>query len=1014
MSYDDDYAYRVQAIAAAEAAEHSALMQQQQLEQLQMLQAAQEHTAAQLAADMAAHALDVTQIRRNLEIDDVRQVLQDSWNRDAYVPPPEPHVSTYDKDPSLTYHLDQDRQRHLDEATAHEIYYQQMAAGAEHRVQEVSQAAFDLARIEMERSAHDNATRFIVDQTDHTGQAAQQFVDDFVRSQTEAAEAAKHSAMADAAAQLEQARLQAELAYADELNRSQTFVNDACQRAYADQLALDIAQAEAQRSQFDLDYRHQAEARVADYTAQLTLDAERAARERAEADQAELTARLLQEAEAHARHEAAHRYENHHVAGDEAVRAHLERAVPYFEEALHVAYDDCLRTQLDHTREAADRALAEQWYQAEAQALEQHRLAGEFSEHQRQDAGAARQEQLHQAEAQTLEQHRLAGELSEHQRQDAGAARQEQLHQAEAQALEQHRLAGELYEHQRQDAGAARQEQLHQAEAQTLEQHRLAGELYEHQRQDAGAARQEQLHQAEAQTLEQHRLAGELYEHQRQDAEAARQEQLHQAEAQTLEQHRLAGEFYEHQRQDAEAARQEQLHQAEAQTLEQHRLAGEFYEHQRQDAEAARQEQLHQAEAQMREHAEAETSRRWEAELSRQLLAEAEAHAREQGAQLYAQHLNDEMRNVFERAEEFRQGQLAAALCAVEDELECLRQTIDAHAAETAKIARAQAMLDAGTRALAAADQIREEARAAFEAAEFRADKQCRDRVELASVAAADAADLVRERTLESARLLAAQLLHPDFDAVREVVQTEVEQAWAEFLSTIEDRIAGIAARLRGETEPEPELALLSKGDPMDEVRRVAAKLARAKEPVEFANAGRLAFAKDGTDRAKKREEETSLRSSTYLSPWDGRTYPVLSSRTKRRAANSGDRASITESEEYNRQLASGCIGLQRPGRVNAGGPDSIVFDPVAGCIVVNDSKYRGPEGDFGPPKTLQEVLRAWGGAIETAVMKCKTGDAALDGAVKAAWHAGTVRFRRQDRRGPGLPEDGPSDRGAF
>ncbi|HVW64717.1 MAG TPA: hypothetical protein VHB01_06850 [Nitrosospira sp.] len=915
MSYDDDYVYQIQAMATAEAAAQAAILQQQQLEQFQALQATQEYATAQAFADIAANAYDVTQIRRDLHIDDVRQVLQDTWNQDTYVPPPEPPVYTYDNDPSLIYHLDPDRPRWIDDATAHDLYYHQMVADADRRAQEASGAAFDVGRIES--FANDSAARFLADQGDHLSNGTQQFVDDFVRAQAEAAEAALQSAIADAAAQLELARQQAELAYTDEMSRAQLFADDTFQRTYADQLALDLAQAEAQRNRFDLDYRHQAEIQVAEYTAQLTQDAERIAREYAEAYQAELTAQLLQEADTQAHHEATKWLDDRQASIDDAVRAHQEQsAAAYLEEIQRTAHDDYLRSQMDHAREEADRAFAEQMQQARRYAEEEA----------------------------TRQARQLEDDLLRHAEEERQRVRDDALAHLDV-------ISGN---------DAHRQEENRQR--------------IEEEYQSTLAAAERDAHERALQ--EQHRLTNELYERQRQDSEQARQTQLHQAEAQALEQ--AAGVIRE--------------------LMNQHQAEAERHGHERADAYRLE-----------LGHTESEAARHRETQLAQQLRTEAEAHVQEHGAQRYAQHLEDEMLHVIERTDGFRQGKFIDVQRFVEAEFERLRLMAEAHTTETAELARAQALQSVEAHALTTADKIRDEAQAIFKAAEIQAAKHSRGQIELASTAAADAVGLVKKRVLENAEVLADQLRHPDFDSMREVLHVAMTQARTKFLSKIDDRIAEIAARLRGESDVTP----VQDVDPMDVICSVAAKLAGAEEPqpLESINAGQLAFAKNNT----KSVNQIVRQRGVYLSPWDDQSYQILSERTQRRAANSGDRASITESEEYNRQLRAGYVGLQRPGRVNAGGPDSITFDPEAGCIVVNDTKYRGPESPFPPvQKGLTAVLNDWSMVIERAVLDCKTGNDAIDDAVKTAWEARKVEVRRQNRRGPGLPENASSDLDAF
>ncbi|MGF6870595.1 hypothetical protein [Paraburkholderia sp. MM5477-R1] len=183
---------------------------------------------------------------------------------------------------------------------------------------------------------------------------------------------------------------------------------------------------------------------------------------------------------------------------------------------------------------------------------------------------------------------------------------------------------------------------------------------------------------------------------------------------------------------------------------------------------------------------------------------------------------------------------------------------------------------------------------------------------------------------------------------------------------------------------------------------------------VESANAERYAFG----DSPK-----------TYEDPFTSQKSPVVGAREARSGANTFDRATIAESGDYNQQTApkhlggEGKVGIQRPGVVNADGPDSIVFDPETGKIQVRDTKGRGPGGSFPQSPSRSEVARKWGTEIGRAidgdlgdpVGGVRTGDAALDQRIRDAWHEGKWEYVQVNVRLPELPPKGPlEDLGPF
>ena len=148
-----------------------------------------------------------------------------------------------------------------------------------------------------------------------------------------------------------------------------------------------------------------------------------------------------------------------------------------------------------------------------------------------------------------------------------------------------------------------------------------------------------------------------------------------------------------------------------------------------------------------------------------------------------------------------------------------------------------------------------------------------------------------------------------------------------------------------------------------------------------------------------------------------------MSSRTSARAANSAERAGILESVDYNVETApralggKGKIGVQRPGLVNDGGPDSIVYDQYRDVIQVRDVKGRGPGVAFPKEPTRAEVLVKWEAQISLAIdgipsdplSGFRTKHPKLDAKVRKAWAERRWEYVQSNVRLPAQPKAGPS-----
>ncbi|QWF32367.1 signal recognition particle-docking protein FtsY [Pseudoalteromonas sp. SiA1] len=235
----------------------------------------------------------------------------------------------------------------------------------------------------------------------------------------------------------------------------------------------------------------------------------------------------------------------------------------------------------------------------QAEKAEQERLAAEQAESERLQAEAeaerieqariaAEQDRLAQEQAEKAEQERLAAEQAavERLQVEAEAERLEQEKQAQAQraAAEEKQAIehanAELLAKQQADAEQQRQEQakrLAEQEAQMqLEQERIAAEKAENERLEQQRIAAEQ---AENERLEQQRIAAEQAENERLEQQRIAAEQ---AENERLEQQRIAAEQAENERLEQQRIAAEQ---AENERLEQQRIAAEQAENERLEQE---------------------------------------------------------------------------------------------------------------------------------------------------------------------------------------------------------------------------------------------------------------------------------------------------------------------------------------------------------------------------------------------------------------------------------------------
>jgi len=241
----------------------------------------------------------------------------------------------------------------------------------------------------------------------------------------------------------------------------------------------------------------------------------------------------------------------------------------------------------EQERLAAEKVEAERLQaEAEAERIEQARIAAEQDRLAQEQAEKAEQERLaaEQAEAERLEQEKQAqaqraaaeekqaiehanAELLAKQQADAEQQRQEQakrLAEQEAQMqLEQERIAAEKAENERLEQQRIAAEQ---AENERLKQQRIAAEQADNERLEQQRIAAEQ---AENERLEQQRIAAEQAENERLEQQRIAAEQ---AENERLEQQRIAAEQAENERLEQERLAAEE----ESERLEQERLTAEL------------------------------------------------------------------------------------------------------------------------------------------------------------------------------------------------------------------------------------------------------------------------------------------------------------------------------------------------------------------------------------------------------------------------------------------------------
>lgn len=890
MASDDRY--YIEAIAAEQAALYAAQIQQEQQLQVQQAQLEQQYLLQQQAEATAAlqaqYALDLTQYRRDLALDEVRDAIRSSWDYDSYVQPVAPVYDTDwggDPNDSWRQHEQIERQLYLDaEAAAQQALQQQVERDlqdAQRRAEDATQQALDMLRHDAETRAQEDAQRFLDQQQREAEAAAQQFQDIFLRQQSDAADQAAQEAIRQAALDHENARLMADQFYAEEIARAEALAREVQEREYSERLAAELAQAELNHSLYNAEMQARAEAEMATWAAQFHDAADRAATEQAELAATDLRTQMLVQEEA-------------------VLREQLD---------LWSAQER-LRAEADAGGHAAD--IGRDWFDAAQQEHHAREWRDELD----------RQQQAAEAEMQD----RLRRELEIAAEDAARQARE--LVDAELERAREAHLSRIAPEGSRHDPDADFRAAMDQAE-----QHAAAREAEERDRLFA-----------EMERLAQDRALEDLA---RQSAEWERAAQSHADEATRL----IADEH----RRGAEDAAAEALHARIADWAEAH------------EARAA----AHQA------------------ELEDLYRAEIEQKARE----LFDHRHAEEMAQAADQAEAYRRDQHDALTQMLAAEAEH-RRTEAERLAMAAAVDAAAAVLDHGAaEASAHAEAARQQAADDHDAVLDAVDRHRDDYLAMSADGARTGAAHLSGALIDNARLLARDLLAPDLDPATARTQQVVEQAWAAFLAGNDARISRLAAQVDDEITAMVQEWLLELGISLNNIDAKISELARQvdrkPDPIESANAAERAF---GADAAR------------YLSPWDGQAYPIASSRRARRAANAHDRATIAESEDYNRLLSQGMVGLQRPGRVNEGGPDSILYDPETGYIIVRDTKLRGPGGQFPDPAELQSKRDKWNTEIGDAVKACLTGDPGLDAAVKAAWEANRVVLQQVDIRGPALP----------
>jgi hypothetical protein len=384
----------------------------QQLADYQQAQAQQQQILAlqaeSIAAAQATQAFDVTQIRRDLALDDVRAVLQDGRWDDAYVPPVAP-VYGYDNDPATTYTLaERDLQFQQGIDLAANSFAEQHAEAerqeAWRRAQDAQDQALAALQAEATRQGSHDSQTFLASQSDTIDQAGQRFFDDMMRSQSEAVEADMRRAMEQHEAAILAQREDAERLYQSELANCHVAAEQDYQRIQADTLAAEIARTEDEVRRFN---DEQQAAMLADTRAMsdsLAADADRTASERAAQDIADLRQSLQNQAEESAREQAARWSADERRNAEDVARSLGTGAeARHFDGAVHAVADEARAAHLDHAREEAEHAR-----QAEVRAsLQQSEEATtlqlrEFMDAELRQMGAAEQ-QRHREETDRID-----------------------------------------------------------------------------------------------------------------------------------------------------------------------------------------------------------------------------------------------------------------------------------------------------------------------------------------------------------------------------------------------------------------------------------------------------------------------------------------------------------------------------------------------------------------------------------------------------------------------------------
>jgi len=185
--------------------------------------------------------------------------------------------------------------------------------------------------------------------------------------------------------------------------------------------------------------------------------------------------------------------------------------------------------------------------------------------------------------------------------------------------------------------------------------------------------------------------------------------------------------------------------------------------------------------------------------------------------------------------------------------------------------------------------------------------------------------------------------------------------------------------------------------------RQPAGLLPARSAPLESANAQRYALGPSPT---------------YFTDPFTSQRSAIVSSRSSPGAGNIHEGAGIAELEDYKAQLnLNGKVGIQAPGLVNAGGPDSVVYDIARDRIEIRDTKLRRPGGQFPKAPTRADVLAKWGGEVDTAVNGqqgdpnggVRTGNPDLDQRIRRAWAAGRWDYVQVNVRGAAPFPPGPN-----